>query len=50
MYIEVKRENGTLSDIQKLRIKELRAQNINVKIWTDYEHNFNWNDSTELEF
>lgn len=50
MYIEVKRESGSLSPIQKIRIKELRAQNINVKVWTNYEHNFNWNDSTELEF
>ena len=40
MFIEVKRPEGTLSELQKARIKELRSRNINVKIWHDYEQEF----------
>jgi len=42
MYIEVKRPNGKLSEIQKLRIKELRDNGINVKVWEDYGKDFSW--------
>ena len=41
MYIEVKRENGKLSEVQKVRIAQLREQGITVKIWTDYGEDFN---------
>ena len=41
MYIEVKKIGGVLSELQKVRIKELRLKGINVKIWTDYEQDFN---------
>ena len=44
MFIEVKKTDGKLSELQKVRIKELREKNINVKIWTDYETDFNWKD------
>lgn len=36
-FIEVKKPDGTLSPMQKFRIKELEKRNINVKIWIDYE-------------
>ena len=29
-----------LSELQKVRIKELRSRNINVKIWQGYEQDF----------
>ena len=41
MYIEVKRESGKLSEVQKVRIEQLRNQGIIVKIWTDYGKDFN---------
>jgi Holliday junction resolvase len=41
-FIEVKRPNGKLSELQKLRIENLRKKGINVKIWQDYE--------TDLEY
>ena len=40
MYIEVKRPTGKLSELQKVRIKELRNLGIMVKIWEDYETDF----------
>ena len=40
MFIEVKQESGKVSEIQKLRIKQLREQGFEVKIWTDYGHNY----------
>jgi hypothetical protein len=41
MYIEVKRETGKLSELQKIRIKQLEEQGITVKIWTEYGKDFN---------
>jgi Holliday junction resolvase len=40
MYIEVKRPFGKLSEVQKIRIQQLRSYGITVLIWTDYECNF----------
>ena len=40
IFIEVKRPDGMLSELQKVRIKELRSRNINVKIWQGYEQDF----------
>ena len=37
IFIEVKRPDGVLSELQKVRIKELRGRSINVKICTGYE-------------
>ena len=37
MFVEVKRPDGKLSELQKIRIEELREKNIKVLIWTDYE-------------
>jgi len=39
-FIEVKRPEGVLSELQKLRIKELQRFGCEVKIWTDYEREF----------
>ena len=41
-FIEVKRPEGKLSELQKVRIKELREKNINVRIWTNYECDFEY--------
>jgi len=36
-FIEVKQPKGVLSEIQKIRIKQLREQGFTVHIWTDYQ-------------
>lgn len=40
MFIEVKREGGRLSLVQKLRIDELKAAGAIVKVWTDFDTDF----------
>lgn len=40
MFIEVKQDNGVLSEIQKFRIKELTSLGFECKVWIDYEVNF----------
>ena len=42
MYIEVKKPTGKLSELQKVRIKELTEKGINVKVWQDYEQDFEY--------
>lgn len=39
-FIEVKQTIGILSEIQKIRIKQLREKGFEVLIWTDYEQNY----------
>jgi len=39
-FIEVKQTIGILSEIQKIRIKQLREKGFEVLIWTDYEKNY----------
>ncbi len=39
-FVEVKRPNGKLSELQKVRIKELRDLGINVKVWYEYDKDF----------
>ena len=41
-FIEVKKPDGKLSELQKIRINEMRKKNINVKIWCDYECDFKY--------
>ena len=41
MFIEVKRPNGKLSELQKIRIKQLRDLGFNCKIWVDYDVDYN---------
>jgi Holliday junction resolvase len=40
IFIEVKQPNGVLSELQKLRIKQLRDLGFECKVWTDYECDF----------
>ena len=40
IFIEVKQPTGKLSEVQKLRIKQLQEQGFEVKIWQDYECDF----------
>lgn len=42
MFIEVKRPNGKLSELQKVRINEMRLKGINVKVWYDYGCDFEY--------
>jgi len=39
-FIEVKRPNGKLSELQRVRIQELRSKGINVKVWYEYDKDF----------
>lgn len=39
-FIEVKQTIGILSEIQKLRIKQLKDKGFEVLVWTDYETNY----------
>lgn len=39
-FIEVKQTIGILSEIQKLRIKQLKEKGFEVLIWTDFEKEF----------
>ena len=41
MFIEVKRPNGKLSELQKIRIKQLQDLGFNCKILVDYDVNYN---------
>jgi len=43
LFIEVKRPEGKLSELQKVRIEELKSRNINCKIWQNYECDFEYN-------
>lgn len=40
IFIEVKRPDGKLSEIQKVRIQELRSKNIKVKVLCGIEQEF----------
>jgi len=40
-FIEVKQTIGILSEIQKLRIKQLKGRGFEVLVWTDFEIEFN---------
>jgi len=39
-FIEVKQKTGILDEIQKLRIKQLKAKGFEVLIWSDFETDF----------
>lgn len=41
IFIEVKRPNGKLSELQKIRIKQLKDLGFDCKIWTDYDIDYN---------
>ena len=40
LFIEVKQPNGVLSELQKLRIKQLQDLGFECKVWIDYEVDF----------
>ena len=40
IFIEVKRPDGKLSELQKVRINELEQRGINVKVWVDFNTDF----------
>ena len=40
IFIEVKQPTGVLSELQKLRIKQLKGLGFEVKVWSDYEVDF----------
>lgn len=42
-FIEVKQTIGILSEIQKLRIKQLKEKGFEVLVWTDFENEFKIN-------
>jgi hypothetical protein len=44
IFIEVKQPNGVLSELQKLRIKQLTDLGFECKVWTDYECDFMLNN------
>lgn len=42
MFVEVKRPDGKLSELQKVRIKELKEKGFECKIWCDYDTDFKY--------
>ena len=42
MFIEVKQPDGKLSELQNVRIGQLLALGFDVKVWTDYEKDFEY--------
>jgi Holliday junction resolvase len=44
IFIEVKQPTGVLSELQKLRIKQLSDLGFDCKVWTDYEVDFMLNN------
>jgi Holliday junction resolvase len=40
IFIEVKQPTGVLSELQKLRVKQLSDLGFECKVWTDYEVDF----------
>jgi Holliday junction resolvase len=44
IFIEVKQPSGVLSELQKLRIKQLTDLGFDCKVWTDYECDFMLNN------
>jgi Holliday junction resolvase len=39
-FIEVKQPTGVLSEIQKLRVRQLREMGFDVNIWIDYNQDY----------
>jgi hypothetical protein len=44
IFIEVKQPQGVLSELQKLRMKQLTDLGFDCKVWTDYECDFMLNN------
>jgi len=41
LFIEVKQPTGKLSELQKVRIEQLKEKGFDVKVWVDYGEDFN---------
>lgn len=52
MFVEVKNENGVISDLQHELISRIQSMGFDVKIWTDYdtEYNKSKKSNTTLRF
>jgi Holliday junction resolvase len=48
MFIEVKQPTGVLSEIQKIRIKQLKQQGFEVNVWTDYQVAFDISNNVNI--
>jgi hypothetical protein len=48
MFIEVKQPTGVLSEIQKIRIKQLKQQGFEVNVWTDYQVAFEISNNVNI--
>ena len=42
MFIEVKQPDGKLSELQNVRIGQLLALGFDVKVWTEYDTDFEY--------
>lgn len=42
LFIEVKKPNGKLSELQKVRLDEMKRKNINYKVWIAYGIDFKY--------
>lgn len=40
IFVEVKKEDGILSPLQKERIKQIEEQGFTVKVWKGYNENY----------
>ena len=40
LFVEVKRPKGRLSELQKVRIADMKQRGINVVVWTAYKEDF----------
>ena len=40
LFVEVKRPKGKLSELQKVRIADMKQRGINVVVWTAYKQDF----------
>ena len=40
LFVEVKRPKGKLSELQKVRIEDMKKRGINVVVWTAYKEDF----------
>ena len=40
LFVEVKRPKGKLSELQKVRIEDMKQRGINVVVWTAYKQDF----------
>ena len=49
IFVEVKKEHGKLSEIQRYRINELRNKKIECYVWTNFATNYDKKDPLEFK-